>query len=264
MYHALWRGCDDPAALQEAWAADPQLRDPGARLYALDDRVFDLQMQAVARAGRCTPAAWSDLDAPSPDGALWITFDDGHRSNFDLALPILQRHGLHAVFFITTDWIGRDGFMTEDQLRRLRGAGMLLGSHGRSHAYLSDLPTDQLRRELAESKARLEAVLGEPVEALALPGGRNHPDLAATAREAGYRHVFTSRIALAGAVGDRLDWPRIPITNRQPENFVPRLLAGDLSLIAAMAKGERRRAMAKRVLGNALYDRLRGLVVGRR
>jgi len=60
--------------------------------------------------------------------------------------------------------------MDEDQIRRLRRAGMLIGSHGCSHGYLSDMPPQDARRELAESKARLESILQEPVPALALPG----------------------------------------------------------------------------------------------
>jgi peptidoglycan/xylan/chitin deacetylase (PgdA/CDA1 family) len=261
MYHALWRGLDAPAAIEAGWAADPQLREPGARLYALDHRDFERQMQAIATAGRQTPGDWADLDALSGASAISITFDDGHRSNHELALPVLQRHGLRGIFFITTDWIGTDGFMSAGQLRDLRRSGMLLGTHGCSHAYFSDLEEDALRRELVESKARLEGILGEPVPAVALPGGRNHPAIAELARQAGYRHVFTSRIAQARAGGDPLDWPRIPITHRQPADFISRLLAGDTTLIEAMAKSERRRAMAKKVLGNALYDRLRGWVL---
>ena len=41
-----------------------------------------------------------------PNPAL-ITFDDGYKDNYEHALPILQRHEAHAVFFIATDFIER-------------------------------------------------------------------------------------------------------------------------------------------------------------
>ena len=44
-----------------------------------------------------------------------------------------------AAFFVTADWIGRDGFMTEDHLRRLLSEGMLIGAPGSSHRYLAAL-----------------------------------------------------------------------------------------------------------------------------
>jgi peptidoglycan/xylan/chitin deacetylase (PgdA/CDA1 family) len=249
MYHALWRGAGDPAADRAAWDRDPQLRDPGARLYAVEERVFGRQMEMLAKAG--------------PSARARITFDDGHRSNHDLALPILRRLGLTACFFITSGWIGTDGFMSEEQIRALRQAGMQIGAHGVSHAYFSDLSPEALEEELVSSKRCLEQILGEPIDAVALPGGRNHPLIRETARRAGYAQVFTSRMAPAAAGADPFDLPRIAITRREDDAFFDRLLAGDFSQVEAMARSQRRRALAKRLLGNALYDRIRGLLIAR-
>jgi peptidoglycan/xylan/chitin deacetylase (PgdA/CDA1 family) len=44
---------------------------------------------------------------PLPRNPVLITFDDGYRDNHDVALPILQRHGLRATFFIATDYVER-------------------------------------------------------------------------------------------------------------------------------------------------------------
>ncbi len=59
-----------------------------------------------------------------PSRAAAITFDDGYADNHDVALPILQRHGLPATFFIATGfWDG--GRMWNDvvieAIRRHRG-----------------------------------------------------------------------------------------------------------------------------------------------
>ncbi|MCL5271403.1 MAG: polysaccharide deacetylase family protein [bacterium] len=267
MYHGLWPAIDSPAELTRHWAADPQMRDPGARLYALDHRVFERHMQHIAASGRPTLRRWADLDA-SPASAtrapVWITFDDGHRSNLALACPTLLRLGLGAIFFITTDWIGREGFMTADDLRELRRAGMLIGAHGCSHRYFSDLPLAEVRREMADSKARLEDLLGEGVTAMSLPGGRNRRRLRHLAREAGYRHLFTSAIGLARPGGDPFDWPRIPLTHRLADEFIPRLLAGDARAVDQMARKAAVLRLVQITLGNRFYDYLRARVLRRR
>ena len=265
MYHALWPALDSAQELRDYWDQDPQLRDPGARLYALDVSVFADQMRRLAAGHGPAPSvgSWGDLCSMTSVRSL-ITFDDGHQSNCELALPVLKQLGLMAVFFITTDWIGRPGFLTEHQIRHLRREGMLIGSHGTSHRYFSDLSSAELRRELTDSKARLESILDEPVEGLSLPGGRSQRLLRKLATDAGYRHIFTSTPALADPVGDPLGWPRIPLTHRLPADFLDRLLAGDDSSLRRIARRARWRAMAQRILGNQLYDRLRGSALKRK
>ncbi len=42
-----------------------------------------------------------------PRNPLMVTFDDGYRDNHDVALPILVKHGVRAVFFLATDYVQR-------------------------------------------------------------------------------------------------------------------------------------------------------------
>lgn len=48
-----------------------------------------------------------------------ITFDDGYKDNYDIALPILKKHDAAAVFFITTSFIGSNNLLWHDKLRYL-------------------------------------------------------------------------------------------------------------------------------------------------
>jgi peptidoglycan/xylan/chitin deacetylase (PgdA/CDA1 family) len=263
MYHALWPGLDDPDRLRQWWAEDPQLKDPGARRYGLDQRAFAVQMESLAKSGGAMPTHWNEMGIPRPP-ATWITFDDGHQSNVTLALPILRRLGLRAIFFITTDWIGQPGFMNEEQIAQLHDAGMLIGSHGCSHSYFSEMSADGLRKELVGSKARLEAITSAPVEGVSLPGGRNHRSIQRLAKGLGYHHIFTSRIGLARVDGNPTNWPRIPITNLMANEMVARIAQGDADgVVQRMARRARVRAGIQRRLGNRLYDKLRSGWLGR-
>jgi peptidoglycan/xylan/chitin deacetylase (PgdA/CDA1 family) len=180
-----------------------------------------------------------------------LTFDDAYHDNFDLAFPILKRHGVTATFFVTTGFIdsrriswwdeiawmvntslktdlrtrgwledtlslkleerertaktlinlyktlpsgrkqafmdllaeasgsGRhpadsEFWMTWDNIRQLRAAGMHIGGHTVSHPVLSRLAADEQVTEIVGCKERIEAELGEPMRYLSYPDGGRH------------------------------------------------------------------------------------------
>ncbi len=87
--------------------------------------------------------------------------------------------------------------MSWDELREMRRAGMVIGSHTMSHPALPDIPPGEAALEIAGSKARLEAELGGRVAHFAYPnpGGRIQVGeaLRALVRDAGYLTARTSR-----------------------------------------------------------------------
>ena len=90
-----------------------------------------------------------------PAAAACITFDDGYRDNFAIALPILQRHCVKATFFIATGFLDGGRMWNDDVIEAIRSAGNSridlsefdLGSH--------ELSTNTLRNQ------SLGAILGQ-------------------------------------------------------------------------------------------------------
>jgi len=81
-----------------------------------DARVFDAQVGWLATYCNILPLpeAAARLEAGTlPERAAAITFDDGYANNVDVALPILQRHGVTASIFIAVDAVRR-GIMWND------------------------------------------------------------------------------------------------------------------------------------------------------
>jgi len=100
-----------------------------------------------------------------PSRAAIITFDDGYRDNHDVALPALRQHGMQAVFFVATGYLG-DGVQFNDRLteafRSLDGATFDAAWLG-----LGTLPTGALADRLSSlEKVREAAKYLEPAERL--------------------------------------------------------------------------------------------------
>jgi peptidoglycan/xylan/chitin deacetylase (PgdA/CDA1 family) len=115
-----------------------------------DARLFETQVTALRRCFRLFPLgeALRQLDAGTlPPAAAAITFDDGYADNAEVALPLLQKHGISATFFIATDYLD-GGLMFNDQvieaLRRAPGAVLDLQALGLSR-YAIDSPSARWR-----------------------------------------------------------------------------------------------------------------------
>jgi len=181
--------------------------------YTVPVAAFEEQLDWLASHGFHT-VSLNDLvesrqrQAPLPDKAIILTFDDGKADALGIVLPALRRRGMRATFFVITDFVGRAGYLSWDGVRALADAGMEIGSHTATHPRLPDLPDARAQYELVESRLTLLSELHRPVEALAYPYNSVRARIEKAARAAGYR------VAVAGVEhgsADLLSLRRIPV-----------------------------------------------------
>jgi len=191
-----------------------------------------------------------------------VTFDDGHRSNCEFALPLLKRYGLGAHFFVTVGWIGcRAQYMNWDELRALHAAGQHIGAHGWSHALLTHCSASQLEQELSGARRKLEDELGSPVTTMSLPGGRINQKVLDACWAAGYVEVFTSSPRSEATCRDvRCTVGRLNIRSSFTLAFMEEVLRLDNRLLSKLQRKEQLRTIAKNLLGDSLYARIWSIV----
>ena len=124
-----------------------------------------------------TPSILHAQTTDPREAKVSLTFDDGFRSTYTLALPILNARGIKAVEFPTTGFIDAgvtgDGFpaMTWAQIQSLQNQyGWEIGSHTVTHAELPTVSLTQIKNELVNSKSTLQSK-GLNVTSLATPYG---------------------------------------------------------------------------------------------
>lgn len=128
-----------------------------------------------------------------PKLPLQITFDDGERSQYLNAAPLLAEHGISATYFVTPGLIGTAAkFLGWNELKALQNAGHSIQSHGWSHKFLTFCSDAELAHELLASRKSLEDKLGSLVEEVSVPGGRWNWRVIKACADAGYRRVYVS------------------------------------------------------------------------
>lgn len=160
---------------------------------------------------------------------LVITFDDGYRDNWETAAAELRERGLPACFFVASGFIGTDRvgwwdaangvrsrWMTWDQVRLLRESGFEVGAHTVNHPDLGCVDRDEAEREVVESRSRLEAELGIPVQHFAYPfGGRINikEENREVVRSAGFASCLSAYGGLVTHGTDPMSMQRVPTSN---------------------------------------------------
>lgn len=201
--------------------------------------------------------ASSRRNVPGFKASLQFSFDDGHISNYFLALPLLEKYSCKAIFFIIVGRVGHPGFMTWRQLQELVALGHQVSAHGWSHKMLTRCSDAELHQELLISKSELENKLGTSVAALSAPHGRWNRRVALACAESGYRRLYTSTPwALTRRLGDIDILGRLMVIRSMNEmRLVDWLTMGRVR--AGMNRtGYAFKQSLRYVLGNTLYHRL--------
>jgi len=125
-----------------------------------------------------------------------------------------------------------DLMMTEEQVRRLHRGGITIGAHTVNHPILANVDDATARREIVESKARLEQMIGAPVTSFAYPNGGPARDYTGRdvvlAREAGFEVAVSTAWGAATAAADPLQLPRIAPWDRTALRFGVRMVRTQL------------------------------------
>ena len=127
-----------------------------------------------------------------PPKSVSITFDDGYLDNIKNAFPVLRKMGFPATVFMITSNIGKENWLSAEDLRILDEAGVSIGSHTANHAFLPSLDSAAVEAELKVSKKNLEDVLGHPATLFSYPAGGFTPRVRSLVEGAGYEGAVTT------------------------------------------------------------------------
>jgi len=146
--------------------------------------------------------AWKSGKATIPPRAVLITIDDGWKSVYSDAFPILKEFGYPFTLFLYKNYVDGGGrALTTGMIREMQQHGCSIGSHSVSHPFPGTIKSHAkkgaaayekfLRREFGDSRSFLEQRFKKPVVTYAYPGGYVTEDMFPIGDEYGYHYFFT-------------------------------------------------------------------------
>jgi peptidoglycan/xylan/chitin deacetylase (PgdA/CDA1 family) len=188
-----------------------KVRRPDTEIMPQD---FEKQMQELKDHGITVISmqdllAWKRGEKSIPPRCAVLTLDDGWKSQYEVAWPILKKFGYPLTLFIYTEGVRGGHFgggeaMTWEMLSEMRDAGVDIEAHSATHQDLRK-PYDKvakkrlsppeyeqwLQNEIVGSKQLLEQKLGIKVNCFAVPYGFYNEHIKEVCRNAGYEAIFT-------------------------------------------------------------------------
>jgi len=185
---------------------------------SVSPKVFEQQMQWLKDKGYTT-VSMDDAAAilagtkTGPSKPVVITFDDNNLSAYDVALPLLQKYGHIATYYLVTNKLKNPNFIDAERAKDLAAKGMDIQSHTVTHATLTALGQKKLDAELADSRVQLEALIGKPVMHIAYPSTAHNKTVRERTKNAGYATGTIMDPRWATGKDDPFKLPRIMMTD---------------------------------------------------
>ena len=246
--------------ISSTWRALPSIRNYFRNkwftlilYHQIDETLFKKHLEYFSSQYNITPLGslrdYYENGVPLPKNSLFITFDDGWRSNYSL-LPVIEESRIPVTIFLTTGLIGSKRvpapinyyqgkslfnikedypiqmertMLTKQEIKEMSNV-LNFQSHGVNHYPSISLNPEQLRSELLESKRTIEALTGKQVYAYAYPYNRAGEREAQIVASCGYKLARIGGRMMNGLKSNPFLLNSIGVTNRFSINKLEKTL----------------------------------------
>ena len=116
-----------------------------------------------------------------------LTFDDGYKDFYSNAFPLLKKYHMRGTIYIIQNDIGKPEFLSHRQIQEMLDSLLIeVGSHTLTHAYLKTMSDNAAKKQIVESKKKLEEEFNIKVETFAYPNGAFNQKTVELVKEASY------------------------------------------------------------------------------
>lgn len=136
-----------------------------------------------------------DMKKKKSEKTIIVTYDDGFESNYLTAFPIAKKYGIKMNIFMTSDFIGKENYLKEEQIKEMMQSGLVeFGFHTKSHCDCRTLiDKTLLDTEIISAHTSLEQTLGKKVADFCFPYGYYNKEVVDSITKTGvFDRIYTS------------------------------------------------------------------------
>jgi len=148
---------------------------------------------------------------------ILITIDDGFESFYFEAWPYLKKNKIPFILFVSTEPVGKNGYMTWDQIREIEKEHFaLIGHHSHSHDYLIDEATDKFISDIEKANKIFLKEVGYVPNLFSYPFGE-YSKLMRDYISKNFEFAFGQHSGVIDVNKDKFELPRFPINEKYGE-----------------------------------------------
>ena len=148
---------------------------------------------------------------------ILITIDDAFESFYNEAWPHLRDNKIPFILFVSTEPVGKKGYMTWDQIREIeKESYALIGHHSHSHDYLIDETTDKFISDIEKANKIFLKELGYVPNLFSYPFGE-YSKFMRDYISKNFELAFGQHSGVIDVNKDKFELPRFPINEKYGE-----------------------------------------------
>ena len=146
---------------------------------------------------------------------ILLTIDDGFKSFYDNAWPILKELKIPFILFVSTKEVGNKGYMDWSQIKEISEYDFVeIGNHSHTHEYLIDLNDKEILEDLNLSISIFNEKLGTNSNFFSYPFGEYSLSFKKIVKDLGFEYAFGQHSGVVDHTKDFYEMPRFPINEK--------------------------------------------------
>jgi len=158
-----------------------------------------------------------EFDKPKNNKKILITIDDGFKSFYNEAWPYLKENKIPFILFVSTEPVGKNGYMNWDEIREIDNSEIgHIGHHSHTHEYLIDMNEEEFIKDIETATKIFKDKLGYSPSIFSYPFGEYSLYMKKYISN-NFKIAFGQHSGVIDINKDKFELPRFPINEKYGE-----------------------------------------------